>query len=98
VIHNGVNQGFQLLDLALTKILMLVVWFTLPICNAICTQDFLDLVAYFNLCVVADKLGQCSPCLNLILQSIDELPISFDGVNICNKGFNANKDLGNGST
>jgi len=98
VIHNGVNQSFQLLDVAFSKVLMLVVWFTMPVCDAIGMQDFLDLVAYFNLSAVADKLGWCSPCPNLILKSIDELLISLDGIDISNKGFNANKNLGDGST
>jgi len=77
---------------------MLVVWFTLPICDAIGTQNFLDLVAYFNLSMVTDELGQCSSCLNLVLQSINELPISFDGINIHNEGFDANENLSDGST
>ena len=98
VIHNGVNQGLQLLDATFSKVLMLVVWFTLPICNAIGVQNFLDLIAYFDLSAVTDKLGRCSSCPNLVLKSIDELPISFDGVDICNEGFNANKNLGDGST
>jgi len=56
-IHNGVNQGLQLLDVALSKVLMLVVWLALPIINAVGMQDFLDLVAYFNLSAVTDKLA-----------------------------------------
>ena len=75
---------------------MLVVWFALPICDAIGAQNFLGLIAYFDLSAVADKLGQCSSCPNLVLESIDELPISFDGVDISNEGFNTDKNLGDG--
>jgi len=96
-IHNSINQSFQLLDVTFGKVLMLVVWLTLPICNAIGAQNFLDLVAYFDLSTVADKLGWCSPGPNLVLQCINELVVSFDSINICNKGFNANKNLSNGS-
>ncbi len=97
-IHDGINQILQLLDPAFSKVLMLIMWLALPVIDAVSMQDFLDLVAYFNLGAVTDKLGQCSSCPDLIFQSIDELPISFDGINISDEGFDTNKNLGNGST
>jgi len=83
-IHNGVNQAFELLDAAFSEVLVLVVWFTLPISDAIGTQDLLDLVAYFDLSTVTNKLGRRSSSPNLILKGVDELPIGLDGINISN--------------
>jgi len=97
-IHDGIHQLLQLLDPAFSKILMLVMWLALPIIDAVSTQDFLDLVTYLNLSTITYKLSQCSLCLDLIFQSVDELHVGFNGINISDKGFNTNKDLGNHST
>ncbi len=35
MVHDGVHQGLQLLDLVLSKILMLIMWLTLPIIDAV---------------------------------------------------------------
>ena len=97
-IHDGIHQLLELLDPALSKILMLIMRFTLPIIDAVSMQDFLDLVVYLYLGAVADKLGWGSPCPDSVFQSIDELPIGFDGINISDKGFDTNKNLSDGST
>ena len=54
MVHDGVDQCLQLLDSALSKVLMLIMWLTLPIINAVGLQDFLDLVADFHLGLIAD--------------------------------------------
>jgi len=53
-VHDGVDQSLQLLDPALSKVLMLIMWLTLSIINAVNLQDFLDLVANFHLGLIAD--------------------------------------------
>ena len=93
LVHYGIDRCLELLDPTFSKILMLVMRFTLPVIDAICTQDFLDLVAYLHLGAVTDKLSRGASCPDLVFQSIDELPISFNGIYISDKGFNANKDL-----
>ena len=97
-VHDGVDQSLELLDPAFSKVLMLVMQFALPIVDAVSTQDFFDLVADLDLSMVADKLSWCSLCLALIFQSVDELPVSFKGIDISNKGFHTNKNLSDGST
>jgi len=97
-VHDGIDQCLELLDPAFSKVLMLIMQFALPIIDAVSMQDFLDLVAYLHLGTVTDKFGQGSSCLDLVFQSIDELPISFNGVYISDKGFNADKDLSDGGT
>jgi len=82
VVHDGVYQGLQLLDLALSKILVLIMWLTLPIINAICAQNFFDLVADFHLGSITYELGGSTAGPDLVFQGIDELPIRLNGVDI----------------
>ena len=98
VVHDGVNQILQLLDPVFSKVLMLVMWFALPIVNAVSAQDFFDLVTNLHLGVVTNKLSRGSSCPNLVFQSIDELPVSLNGIKISDEGFDTNKNLSNGST
>ena len=79
-VHDGIDQRLELLDPSFCKILMLVMRFTLPVINAVGAQDFLDLVADLYLGAIANKLSRGSPCPDLIFQSIDELPISFNSM------------------
>ena len=98
MVHDSVNQSLQLLDPAFSKVLMLIMRLALPIIDAVSAQDFLDLVTYLNLSTITYKLSWCTSCLYLVFQSVDELPVSFDGINISDKGFHANNNLSNGST
>ena len=66
-VHDGVDQSLQLLDPALSKILMLILWFTLPIIDAVSMQDFLDLVADFHLGAVADEHSWGSPSSRVLM-------------------------------
>jgi len=54
------------------------------------------LVADLHLGAIANKLSWGASCTDLVFQSIDELPISFDSIDISDEGFNADKDLSNG--
>jgi len=40
MVHDGVDQCLQLLDPVLSKVLILIMWLTLPIINAVSLQDF----------------------------------------------------------
>ena len=70
---------------------MLIMRLALPIIDAVSSQDFLDLVTAY-------ELSRSSPSPDLVFQSVDELPISLNGMDISDKGFNADKDLSNGGT
>jgi len=96
MIHDGVNQGLELLDLMFSKVLVQVVGLTLPVSNAISMQNFLDLGAYFHLSLITDKLSGGSPCPDLVLECVDALPVSLNGINICNGRLHTNENLGNG--
>jgi len=98
MVHDGIDQSLQLLDPAFSKVLMLIMWLPLPIIDTVSTQDFFDLVADLHLGAVTDELSLGSPCPDLVFQSIDELLIGFNGINISDKGFDTNKDLSDGGT
>ena len=97
-IHDGVDQSLQLLDPAFSKVLMLIMGLTLPIIDAVSPQDFLDLVTDFHLGSIAYELSGSSPSPDLVFQSVDELPISLNGIDISDKGLHTNKNLGYGGT
>jgi len=81
-----------------SKVLVLVVGLTLPVSNAVSTQNFFDLITDLHLGLIADDLSGSSPCLDLVLKCVDELPISLDGIDIGHKRLNTIKNLGNGGT
>ena len=97
-VHDGIDQRLELLDPSLCKVLMLVMRFTLPVIDTVGAQDFLDLIADLYLGAIANKLSRGASCPDLVFQGIDELLISFDGIDISDEGFNADKDLSNGGT
>ncbi len=92
-IHDCVNQSFQLLDPVLSKILVLIMWLTLTIIYAVGMQNFLDWVTNLHLSSVTNKLGWSTSGPDLIFQSVDELPISLNGIDISNQRFNVHIDL-----
>jgi len=62
MVHDGIDQCVQLLDPALSKVLMLIMGLTLSIINAVSTQNFLELVADSILCLITDECSG-APCL-----------------------------------
>jgi len=57
MVHDSIDEGLQLLDSAVSKVLVGIMWLTLPVTNAISLQDFLDWVADFNLCPITYELS-----------------------------------------
>jgi len=58
-------------------VLVLMMWLGLPVGNAVHTKDLLDLIADFDLSMVADQFGQGSPFPDLIFQCVDKLPVGL---------------------
>jgi hypothetical protein len=67
-VHNSVRHLFDILGLAFSWILMLLMGFTLPIANDDGPEDILDSAADFDLGTVADKLGGRARALSHVLQ------------------------------
>jgi hypothetical protein len=71
-VKNGVGNRLKCLISMLTRILVLLVWLTLPIRDIKGTANIFDLVADLNLCTIADYTAT-----NVILQSINKLFLDF---------------------
>jgi hypothetical protein len=67
VLHNGVRHPFDILVLAFSWVLMLLMRFTLPIANDEGPENVFDSAADFDLGTVADKLGGSATTSNHIL-------------------------------
>ena len=80
-----------------SKVSMLMMGFTLPVSNTVGSENFLHLVANFNLGLVADELGRSSPFMDLILKCVDKLSICLHWIHIGDQRLNTHKDLGNGN-
>jgi hypothetical protein len=70
---------FDILVLLFSRILMLLMGFTLPIANNEGPEDILDSAADFDLGTVADKLGGSATASNHILQGVDNAFSVFRG-------------------
>jgi hypothetical protein len=78
-VHNSVRHPFDILVLAFSRILMLLMGFTLPIANDEGPEDILDSATDFDLGTVADKLGGSAMTSNYILQGVDKCLFGFRG-------------------
>jgi hypothetical protein len=72
-VHDTVDDLFKFLPATFSIILVLIMWFTLPILNDEGTEDVLYAVADFDRGGVADELVHGSPIADLIFKSVDEL-------------------------
>jgi len=94
MVHDGVHQSLQLLDPVLSKILMLIMQFALPIINAVSMQDLLDLVADFNLGLIADELSRSSQVQIWSSRVLMNSQYSLDGINIGHQGLHTKQKPG----
>jgi hypothetical protein len=97
-IHNSVRHPFDILVLAFSRILMLLMGFNLPIANDEGPEDILNSAADFDLGTVANKLGGSARTSNHILQGVDKCLFGFQGIYITDGEGETNKKLGNGHT
>jgi hypothetical protein len=85
-IKNDVGNRLQHLIPALTRVLVLLVWLTLPIGDAEGTENILYLVANLNLGAIADQFCRSSTATNIILKGINKLLFRFHALNVSNVG------------
>jgi hypothetical protein len=73
---------FQLLNMALTGVLMLVMQFACPGGNEKSTKNILDIVASLSLSIVTDKMGRSITEADIVIQHIHKLSISLHVISI----------------
>ena len=83
LVHDLVAIPLDSLIPVLSKVLVLKVWFGLPIANAICPEDLFYSVRDFHLCPVTQEPIHGSLFPDLILESIDKLLPTFKAIDIC---------------
>jgi hypothetical protein len=76
-----------------SRILKLLMGFTLPIIDTISMKDFSNLVASLNFGAVADKLVRSSPMMDLIFKRVNQLLISFHSIDVSKECIIINKQL-----
>src|SRR5687767_9791729 len=92
-IEQGVCYTFYVLILSFCCILVLLVWFTLPVIDDVVLKDVLHILDNFNLSPITDQLGHGTSSLDVILENMDKLLISLHGINITHHGLGTNKEL-----
>ena len=92
-IHNNIGTHFYRLDATLSRILMLLLRFTLPVTNAQSSQNRHDLLADLCPCTVTDETIRRTTTTDLILKAIDELLIGLTTVSRRDLSRTANKEL-----
>jgi hypothetical protein len=95
-IKNGVGNKLQHLIPVVTRLLVLLVWLTLPIGDAEGTENILDLFADLNLRAIADQFCQSSMATKIILKGINKLLFRFHALNVSNVEPSTHKNLGSG--
>jgi hypothetical protein len=85
-VNNGVCHPFDILVLLFSRILMLLIRFTLPIANDEGPEYLLDSAADFDLGTVANELGRSATTSNHILQGVDKCLFGFQGIYITDSG------------
>ena len=81
-VKNFVGHGFDRLVTMFSKILMLLMWLTLPGRNEASTQDVENLATDLNLGTITKKFSGCTTGTDVILQCVDKLLVSFHTIHI----------------
>ena len=92
-VHDVVGVFLDGAVASLGGILMLQPWFTLPVFNAVGTENIMDLLGDFTLSSITDQLVHSTTLPNLVFQGVDELTVSLHAIDICNQRLGANKEL-----
>ena len=91
-VHDTVGGILDSLPSAFNRVLLLLVWFTLPGFDKERAQDVQNLVANLNLSTITDQFSGCTTLTNVVLQGVDELGVSLNAINICDMGLGAIED------
>jgi len=98
MVKYSIGSGLDSLKTVFSRVLVLLVWFTLPAPYKKGTEDILKLFTDFNLGAVTDKFIGCTMLMDIIFKGVDKLLVSFNAVDVTNHGITTNKELGNSNT
>src|SRR5690349_1432421 len=76
-IKECVCDSFNVLIAPFYRVLMLLMWFTLPVITYQTLQNVLHFIANLYLCPVTNELGHSSLLPDIVKEDIDKLPINL---------------------
>ena len=92
-VHDGVGPCLDGSVLPLSRVLVLVIGFRLPITDVVGPEDVLDLVGDLNFGLITDKLVHSTTYMDVVFQSIDKLLTRPHGVDGRNQRLFPNREL-----
>ena len=92
-VQESISHPLDVLNTPFTRILVLLVRFTLPARNTQCTQYIQNPFTDFGLGAIAQELFHCSPIANVILQCIDQLLLCSHTIDVSDGRFRTDIDL-----
>ena len=72
-IDDGAGPGLDGSIPPFSRVLVLVIWFRLPITDVVGPEDVLDLVGDLIFGQITDKLVHSTASMNIVFQSVDKL-------------------------
>ena len=73
MVHEAIGCAFEILTMAFSGVLTLMVWFGLPIFDEQMVQNVMNLATDLNLGMVTDQFGGHATHANDILKGVDKL-------------------------
>ena len=92
-VKDDVGGGFDRLDVSFSRVLVLLMGFTLPGTNVEGAKDVEDPFAGLRLGLVRDESVGSTTVMNDIFKGINKLLLSLHAINISGHGSGANKEL-----
>ena len=75
-----------------------MVWFALPCWDEERAEYIEHLPTNFNLCTIADQFCRCSTLSDVVLEGCRKIAVTFHTVDVSEKRFRSNEELGNFNT
>jgi hypothetical protein len=97
-VHNVIGDAFNVLPISFSRILVLVLWFALPIPNAEVIKDDVYTFAHFIGGRVRDEVIRSTAGSDILLENVGEMGFGFQAINITNVGGTSEEDLCTGTT
>ena len=95
-VHNSVDISFNSSPDAFSEVLVLVVWFTLPVRDGVRPEDVADLDRGFDRSAVRDELVRSTTFADVVLKARWDLFLVFHAVDVTDFGKLAYKELCHG--
>jgi hypothetical protein len=97
-VEDGISDAFDVLPTSLGEVLMLHVWFTLPVSDGKGAKDVFDTGTGFDGSMVTNETAWGSPFTDIVLEGIGKFLFGFHTMDITHEGSASTKELSHGRT